>query len=66
MNMTGGTRPPRLNRPLHVPNVEHSLISVSGLCDDCHTVGLSEKNCVVKKNKNVIAIGERTGGMYLV
>lgn len=66
VNMTGATTQARLNRILHVPNVKNSLNSGSRLCGDGHTVEFSEKNYIVKNNGNVIAVGERTSGIYLV
>lgn len=66
MNMTGVTKPARLNHVVHVSNIEHSLISVSSLCDNSHAVEFGNINCVVKKEGNVIVIGGRKGRMYLV
>lgn len=46
-----------------MPVLEQILISVSSLCDDSHTVEFTNQRCVVKKDKCVVGIGERTGGM---
>lgn len=58
VNMTRGSNPGMLNCVLHVSNVKHSLISVSRLCDDGHTMKFSEKYLVVKKRASVIASGK--------
>lgn len=63
MKMIGETKIAMLIHAQHLPNVEHSLTSDSCLCDDGHIVECSEKNCVVKKNWNVIASCELSGGM---
>lgn len=66
LNVSGGTKPARLNCFLHVRNVRHSWLSVSSLCDDCHKVEFSEKKWVVQKNGNVTTVGERMSGIYPV
>lgn len=42
------------------------MVSVSSLCDNGRTVDSSKKNCFVRKKGTVIAIGERTSGMYSI
>lgn len=44
---TGQEKPVTLNCVPHVPEVEHSLISVLNLCDNNHTVGFTNEICVV-------------------
>lgn len=56
----------KLNRVLHVPKMEHSLVLVPILFDDNHTVKLGNQNCVVKWNNSVAGIGEVTGGICIV
>lgn len=65
-NMTRDNKQATLSHVLHVPNVEHSLISVPTFCDECHTAEYSKNNCIVRKNRNEISIGEQTGGTYMV
>lgn len=36
MGLPRRKKPGILNRVLHVPDVEHSLVSMSSLCDDDH------------------------------
>lgn len=66
VNVAGGTKSAKLNRVLHVLNDEHSLISISGLCDGDHTVKFCDKSCNVKKISNVTAIVNQTGGINWV
>lgn len=49
-----------------MPDDEHSLVSVSSLCDDDRTVELKSKKCVMKEKSCVAGVGERAGGMYSV
>lgn len=65
--MSRGTKWLRLTRVLHVPEVKHSLFSMSALCDYGHTVQLKQRNCSLKKKKRCVTrIGKRSGGMYSV
>lgn len=48
VRFSGRTEKVKLNRVLHVPNVTYKLVSVSSLCDNCHTLLFAEKKCVAK------------------
>lgn len=50
---------------LHVPGVEHSLVS-SSLRDDGQTVDLRSKKCVVNEKTCVVGVDERARRMYSV
>lgn len=56
-------KPVILNQVLHVPEAEHSLVFVSSFCEDDHTMALTRKKCIVKKENYVIGVGERAGGI---
>lgn len=55
-----------LSYVLLVQDVKHSLISVSSLCDDDHTVEYTNQKCVAKKKNCLVDVGAQAGGMYSV
>lgn len=55
-----------LRRMLHLPDIEHGLVSVSSLLEDCHMVEFTTSKCAVKKRNCVVDVARRTGGMLSV
>lgn len=49
-----------------MPDVKHSLVFASGLCDYDHTVEFTIKKCVLKKENYIVGVAERAGEMYSV
>lgn len=64
--MSGGETPVILNQVLQVPEDEHRLIPMSGLCDDDYTVDLKSKKCNMKKRNCAAGVGEHADGMFPV
>lgn len=64
--LSGREMPVTSSRVLYVLNVEHSLISVSSLYDNNHTVVFMNHKQVMKKDSCVVGIRQRAGGMYFV
>lgn len=66
IKLSGKENPVMLNRVLHVPDAEHSLNSVSSLCDDDATVDFTNRKCVVRKDRCMVGVGERAGKTHSV
>lgn len=64
--MSGGMKPVTLKRVHHVPDVKHSLVSVSSVHDDDLSVEFIYRKGVVKKDYYVGVIGERADVVYIV
>lgn len=66
INLPGGKKPDTLSRVPHAADVEHSLASVSRLCDDNHTVRFEKCKCVVRKDNCVVGLRESADRLYFV
>lgn len=66
VGLPSGTGTIKLNPVLHAPTVAHNSVSISGLCDEGHTMTFTKDNCIVKKTNEIIDITKRTGEMYAV
>jgi len=53
---------------LVVEGLQHSLLSVSQLCDKCYLVSFDSHNCVIenKHDRNINHIGYRTNNVYMI
>lgn len=49
-----------------MPDVEHSLVTVSCFCGDALSVEFTSKNGIVMKGNRVVCVGEHAGGMFSV
>lgn len=64
--LSRGTGPVSLDRGIHGPKIIHNLVSISGLCNDGHTVQLTKNSCVIKLKREFVFIDRRTDWMYAV
>lgn len=66
VRLSGGTETVRLDRVLLVRKAAHNLVSVSGLCDDDHTVLFTRTDCIVKRKNTVAGFGKHTSGINAI
>lgn len=63
VKVSAGQKSVKLSQLLYVPELEHTLVSVSSLCDDENNVEFTNRKCLVEKNCD-FSDGKRLGRMY--
>lgn len=64
MRLTVETGKIKWDRFLHVPNITHNLVYVSGLCNNGHVALFTRNDCVIKMGKTVVGVRKDINGIY--